>query len=118
MVGSAVSNYRSDASFDASKAYVSVRLFSERRALRQASASGTDGCRKTLRGFGLEATVNTCAEAGPVRVTVARLYGDPGWVTIWCRSWPYVDPAWSSGATNSSSTNSSATTGGATAPGN
>src|SRR4051794_8967082 len=92
MVGPTVRNYRTDQSFDTTRAYVSVRLFSERRPLRRVSASGTDGCRRTLRGYGVEATVNTCAEIGPVRVTAARLYGDPGWLTISCRSWPYLDP--------------------------
>jgi hypothetical protein len=91
MVGSTVKTYRTPQAFDTTKAYVSVRLFSERRPLRQVSASGTDGCRRTLRGFGVEATVSTCAEIGPVRVTAARLYGAPGWLTVSCRSWRYLD---------------------------
>jgi hypothetical protein len=108
MVGSTVRNYRTPQSFDSTRAYVAVRVFTEQRPLRQVSASGTDGCRRTLRGFGLEATVNTCADVGPVRVTAARLYCDPGWLTISCRSWPYLDPGGSTSSTNEM-------TGGATA---
>ena len=92
MVGQTVRNFSSEQSFDTTRAYVSVRLFSERRPLRQVSSSGSDGCRGKLRGFGVEATVSTCAEIGPVRVTAARLYGDPGFITVSCRSWPYLYP--------------------------
>jgi hypothetical protein len=108
MVGQTVRNYSSEQSFDTSKAYVSVRLFSERRPLRQVSASGTDGCRRKLRGFGVEATASTCAEVGPVRVTLARLYGDPGLITVSYRSWPYLYPGSDASAAGSM-------TGGATA---
>jgi hypothetical protein len=109
MVGQTVRNYSSEQTFDTNKAYVSVRLFSERRPLRQVSSSGTDGCRRKLRGFGVEATASTCAEIGPVRVTAARLYGDPGMITVSFRSWPYLDP------TGAKSTATTTTTGGATA---
>jgi hypothetical protein len=102
MVGDTVRNFRTDEVFDSDRAYVSVRLYSEHRPLQTVDSSGADGCRRTLRGYGIEATVNTCSSPGPVRVTAARLHGAPGALTISCRSWPYLDAgAGTSGAGSS-----------------
>jgi hypothetical protein len=91
MLGSTLRNFRSEESFDTTEAYVAVRLLDDGRALREASSSGADGCRRSMRGYGIAATVSTCAETGPVRVTAVRLDGAPDYLTISYRSWPYLN---------------------------
>jgi len=90
MVGAELTRFRSRESFDAAGSFVSVRVSAAGRELRESSSAGVDGCRRTLRGGGVIATVSTCAGAAPVRVSALRVYGRPDYIQISYRCFPYL----------------------------